>query len=51
MGLGELGLGGSHIIEARQYFDEVLQADVNHQGAAIHKQLINYLSLTAEKTK
>jgi tetratricopeptide (TPR) repeat protein len=37
MGLGFLGLGDD---KAGTLFDEVLQLDINHQGAAIHKKML-----------
>jgi tetratricopeptide (TPR) repeat protein len=42
--LGNLGLGGSHINTALALFDEVLQSDINHQGALVHKALAGYLT-------
>ena len=45
VGLGLLGLGNDNIDKAKKYFDEVLSLDANHQGAAIHKQMISYHSL------
>ena len=45
VGLGLLGLGNDNIDKAKKYFDEVLSLDVNHQSAAIHKQMISYHSL------
>lgn len=38
IGLGWLGLGD--IILAHQYLDEVLQLDINHQGARVYLQMI-----------
>jgi tetratricopeptide (TPR) repeat protein len=43
MALGHMGLGNRHSEKAEQLFDEVLHFDINHQGAAIHKQMMNYL--------
>jgi tetratricopeptide (TPR) repeat protein len=41
MALGNLGLAGDHTEKARQLFDEVIGLDNNHQGALVHKQMIN----------
>jgi len=40
IGLGYLGLGNK--ILAKKYLDEVLQLDVNHQGAAIYLQMLPF---------
>ncbi len=45
MALGHLGLGNANTEKAEKLFNEVLQLDLNHQGAAIHKQMINFLHL------
>lgn len=42
MGLGYLGLGNSHTQQAEAEFNTVLQLDINHQGAMIHKRMIQY---------
>lgn len=39
--LGKLGLGKEYATESEQLFDKVLQMDNNHQGAAIHKAMLN----------
>lgn len=44
--LGNLGLGDDNIGKAEQLFDEVLKLDINHQGAAIHRKMIQFLSNT-----
>jgi len=46
IGLGNLGLG--NIERAEELFNQVLNLDVNHQGAAIHKQMISYGSLIGQ---
>jgi tetratricopeptide (TPR) repeat protein len=43
MALGNMGLGNGNTEKAEQWFNEVLQLDINHQGAAIHKLMMNYL--------
>jgi tetratricopeptide (TPR) repeat protein len=45
MGLGHLGLGHGHMQQAEEEFDTVLKLDVNHQGAMIHKRMIQYTML------
>lgn len=45
MGLGYLGLGNSHLRQAEEEFNTVLELDVNHQGAMIHKKMIQYTTL------
>jgi len=40
IGLGHLGLGDSGM--AGKYLDEVLQAEINHQGAALHLRMIPF---------
>ena len=42
IGLGMLGLGKKE--EAKNYFTNVLSKDLNHQGAAIHLMMINFLA-------
>lgn len=42
VGLGHLGLGNGNAEKAEALFNEVLSLDVNHQGAAIHKQMMKY---------
>lgn len=44
MALGHLGLG--HSQTAEELFDEVLEFDVNHQGALIHKKMVKYMAGT-----
>jgi tetratricopeptide (TPR) repeat protein len=41
--LGLSGLGNTHLEEAEALFEEVLKLDINHQGAAVHKQLLEWL--------
>lgn len=48
MALGNLGLGNGNAAKAEELFNEVLNLDVNHQGAAIHKQMAKYVSLIGE---
>jgi tetratricopeptide (TPR) repeat protein len=48
MGLGKLGHGKSE--EAESLFNEVLGLNINHQGAAIHKQMIKNLFSTYNST-
>ncbi|MCU7550074.1 DUF5107 domain-containing protein [Chitinophagaceae bacterium LB-8] len=45
MGLGNLGLGNYHTESAEACLNEVLGLDVNHQGAGIHKRMIDFTSL------
>ena len=40
IGLGYLGLNNGHIVKAEQHFNKVLENDVNHDGAMIHKKMI-----------
>ncbi|SMO60124.1 DUF5107 domain-containing protein [Solitalea koreensis] len=47
MGLGNVGLG-NHTKNAEACLNEVLSLDVNHQGAAIHKRMINFISLVEQ---
>jgi len=42
IGLGLLGLGRNQ--EAAKYFDTVLQTNINHQGAAIHLNMVDFLN-------
>lgn len=42
IGLGMLGLGKK--VEAKNYFLNILNKDLNHQGAAIHLMMINFLA-------
>jgi tetratricopeptide (TPR) repeat protein len=44
MGLGHLGLGNGDMDKAESYFNEVLSLDVNHQGAATHKIMMEFLA-------
>lgn len=44
MGLGHLGLGNGHAERAIQYFDHILALDANHQGATLHKKMIDFLA-------
>ncbi|WP_373512904.1 DUF5107 domain-containing protein [Persicitalea sp.] len=41
--LGNLGLGNGRTPQAVAYFDKVLGMNVNHQGALIHRNMINFL--------
>ena len=43
MALGNLGLGNGHTSQAIAYFDEVLALDINHQGALIHRNMVDFL--------
>jgi len=43
MALGNLGLGNGRTIQAIAYFDKVLTLDINHQGALIHRDLVDFL--------
>lgn len=45
MGLGYLGLGNGNTAKAEEHFNIILGLDVNHQGALIHKKMIQYTSL------
>ena len=47
MGLGHLGLGNGHTERAEICFVDVLRLNVNHQGAALHQNMIGFL-LTQE---
>ncbi len=40
MALGYMGLGNGIAEKAKIIFDEILQMNINHQGAIIHKQMI-----------
>ena len=44
MALGNLGLGNGRTHEAIAYFDKVLEMDVNHQGAIIHRNMVDFLN-------
>ncbi len=44
IGLGQLGLGSENMDKSGGYFDEVLNLDINHQGADVHKKMLKYLS-------
>jgi tetratricopeptide (TPR) repeat protein len=44
MGLGYLGLGNGHIERAIACFDAVLASDSNHQGAALHRKMVEFLA-------
>ena len=41
--LGNLGLGNGHTNQAITYFGNVLAMDVNHQGAIIHRKMVDFL--------
>ncbi|CAN5209849.1 DUF5107 domain-containing protein [soil metagenome] len=43
MALGNLGLGNGHTRQAIAYFDTILELDVNHQGAALHRKMADFL--------
>jgi tetratricopeptide (TPR) repeat protein len=45
MGLGHLGLANSNLDRAEACFNEVISLDVNHQGAAVHKQMMAFITL------
>lgn len=45
MGLGNMGLGNGHTVQAEKLFDEVLALDKNHQGAIVHRQMIKLIAL------
>ena len=42
MALGNLGLGNGHTSQAIAYFDKVLTMDINHQGAIIHRNMVDF---------
>lgn len=44
MGLGHLGLGNGHVEQAIDCFDRVLSSDCNHQGAALHRKMVEFLA-------
>ncbi|WP_421828002.1 DUF5107 domain-containing protein [Larkinella sp.] len=44
MGLGHLGLGNGHVGQALACFDAVLASDRNHQGAALHRKMVDFLT-------
>ncbi|HMH32975.1 MAG TPA: DUF5107 domain-containing protein [Puia sp.] len=48
IGLGHLGLGNDHLKKAEEHFEKVLTMNKHHQGAAIHMQMIHYLSLAGQ---
>lgn len=50
IGLGHLGLANKNLEKADNYFEKVLELDVNHQGAAIHRRMIQFL-LVVEREK
>ena len=41
--LGNLGLGNGHTNQAIAYFDTVLSMDINHQGAIVHRNMVDFL--------
>jgi hypothetical protein len=43
MALGNLGLGNGHTSQAIALFDTVLQLDINHQGAIVHRNMVDLL--------
>jgi tetratricopeptide (TPR) repeat protein len=43
MALGKLGLGNGYTSQAIAYFDKVLAMDINHQGAIIHRNMVDFL--------
>ena len=43
MALGNLGLGNGHTNQAIAYFNTVLGMDINHQGALIHRNMVDFL--------
>jgi tetratricopeptide (TPR) repeat protein len=45
MGLGNLGLGKGHIEKAKDFFEQVLKLDNNHQGVLTHQRMIKYMDL------
>jgi tetratricopeptide (TPR) repeat protein len=45
IGLGNLGLGNEHIEKAKDFFEEVLKLDNNHQGVLIHQRMIKHMDL------
>ncbi len=47
IGLGYLGLGKT--ATGRQYLEEVVQLDINHQGAAVHLRMIPFFEQAAKQ--
>ncbi len=45
IGLGNLSLGNEHIEKAKNFFEEVLKLDNNHQGVLIHQRMIKHMDL------
>ena len=45
MGLGYLGLGNGSFSKAEENFNSILEWDINHFGAIIHKKMIGFSSL------
>jgi tetratricopeptide (TPR) repeat protein len=45
MGLGYLGLGNGSATLAEENFNVIMSLDVNHQGAMVHKKMLQYTSL------
>jgi tetratricopeptide (TPR) repeat protein len=45
MGLGYLGLGNGSFSKAEDNFNSILEHDINHFGASIHKKMIGFSSL------
>jgi tetratricopeptide (TPR) repeat protein len=48
MALGNLGIGNGHVEDANALFRQVLNIDVNHQGALVHRQLVKYIALVEQ---
>jgi tetratricopeptide (TPR) repeat protein len=46
IGLGKLGLG--QIEEGKSLLNKVLEMDVNHQGATVHLQMVDYFEQTSK---
>jgi len=44
MALGSLGLGNGHTSQAVALFDKILAMDVNHQGAGVHRNMVEFLN-------
>jgi len=44
VGLGNIGLGNYE--NGKKYLETVLQNDINHQGAAVYLQMINFIQQT-----
>ncbi|MEO9004739.1 MAG: DUF5107 domain-containing protein, partial [Ginsengibacter sp.] len=49
MGLGNLGLGNEYLEKAHEYFNQVLELDINHQGVLTHQSMIPSMSLFGQK--